>query len=178
MSYWFIIVILLILLLLLAKKDKREGFFTLYPYSYDYCQCQSKGRHECGNCANCGYCMDRMGNGQCVPGDENGPWFRTDCVSWEYTYPWSGTYPYYEFPPYPYWYNTKEVPTARPSCSSDKQNAYRYNTKEVPKVGSSCSSDKQNAYRFNPNNQVILEPNRYYFKEMRMKSKPTTVKQC
>lgn len=61
-----------------------ENFiYTSYPH---YCEnCGYKGRIGCNNCSNCGYCITPSGNGECVSGDANGPYFRDDCVAYEYS---------------------------------------------------------------------------------------------
>ena len=81
---------------------------------------------------NCGYCFPNRANPSCVPGDAQGPYFREDCLNYEYMYPISsligknqgittfqnffgiGTYPYYllnnYFNPLHYiYYNDTEI---------------------------------------------------------------------
>ena len=71
-----IIVLILIVLYHDLGKD-REGFIV---YSYPkYCSaCGQLNRYRCNNCTNCGYCYTLDGKGECVPGDGNGPFFRSD----------------------------------------------------------------------------------------------------
>lgn len=53
-----------------------------------YCSsCADLPRNKCNNCINCGYCVAPRGKGECVPGDENGPMFREDCMYYEYNNP-------------------------------------------------------------------------------------------
>ena len=60
---------------------------TKYIYPR-YCKsCGEKSRIRCNKCINCGYCFTPNGYGQCVTGDEKGPYFREDCVKYEYNNP-------------------------------------------------------------------------------------------
>ena len=61
-------------------------------------QCGSMSRRRCGTCANCGYCIPERGS--CVPGNNRGPYFRDDCVVWEYTHPFMHYLDYYRYPHY------------------------------------------------------------------------------
>ena len=64
--------------------DVREDL-VIYPGSYGGCGlCGGKGRYNCNNCSDCGYCVTPDGNGECVPGDENGPYYREDCRYYEH----------------------------------------------------------------------------------------------
>jgi uncharacterized membrane protein YgcG len=70
-------------------------------------ECSGLSRIHCGNCANCGYCYNYKGRGECVPGDENGPFFRDDCVDYEYVSPvyHAGLYPTWSYFYDDYYYN-------------------------------------------------------------------------
>ena len=53
---------------------------------------------SCLNCVNCGICHTPAGSAQCLPGDQNGPYFRADCVDWNYgitSNPWIQTFPWW-----------------------------------------------------------------------------------
>lgn len=74
-------------------RDRLRTYGRYYfPSYYDllgqfsrYCtQCGWKTRTTCSDCNNCGFCIDRDGVGKCEPGDSRGPYFREDCVFWEY----------------------------------------------------------------------------------------------
>lgn len=70
-------------------KDTKNEHYVVYS-ERDKWNCKECGfltRAQCGNCVNCGYCYDYRGRGQCVPGDENGPYFREDCADYEYISP-------------------------------------------------------------------------------------------
>lgn len=94
------ILLLLFVLLVIACvcASMFEGF-TDYGYYKRYCSsCGYKSRRSCGKCINCGYCISSSGYGECVAGDSSGPYFRQDCVYWEYGdpyhyYPYSHMYP-------------------------------------------------------------------------------------
>jgi hypothetical protein len=76
-----------------------EGFYNYSGYYKKYCpSCGWRSRYSCSNCTNCGYCVTASGAGECVPGDSNGPYFRSDCMYWEYGdpyyyYPYSHIFP-------------------------------------------------------------------------------------
>lgn len=111
--------LVLLCLVLLSTPTKcntldksKEGFYTYYGYYKKYCpSCGWRSRYSCSKCTNCGYCITASGQGQCVPGDASGPYFRTDCQYYEfgdsyYFYPYShifpvikirSTYPYYRW---------------------------------------------------------------------------------
>lgn len=61
-----------------SRCIEKEGF-------HGYCtNCGNNDRISCGNCQNCGFCSTDTGHGECVKGDETGPYFRLDCANWEY----------------------------------------------------------------------------------------------
>lgn len=65
-----------------------ENFYVSTQPKDSYCsECGTKGRRRCGECVNCGFCYTPNGYGECIPGDENGPYFREDCLNYEYTTP-------------------------------------------------------------------------------------------
>lgn len=93
-----VIVITIIIIILLCRK-KMEGFNSYLNYYKKYCgSCGKRTRYSCGKCYNCGYCITPSGYGECTPGDSSGPYFRRDCMYWEYGdpyyyYPYSHVYP-------------------------------------------------------------------------------------
>ena len=90
--YVWISLIVLILLLTSSKREVKENF--LYN-NHRYCgNCGYNGRVNCANCVDCGYCINRYGYGECLPGDRRGPYFRDDCIYWEYDAPLSYYYVY------------------------------------------------------------------------------------
>ena len=82
-----------------SLSDNTEGFYTYYGYYKKYCpSCGWRSRYACSKCTNCGYCVTASGYGECVPGDSSGPYFRSDCMYWEfgdpyYYYPYSHIFP-------------------------------------------------------------------------------------
>lgn len=72
---------------LLCWYNNRE-FWTgnlVGPVGLSYCQnCGYLDAFKCGTCSNCGYCISPDNVGECVPGDVTGPYFRRDCVGWNY----------------------------------------------------------------------------------------------
>lgn len=85
-----------------SNGTTKEDFYVFGSYPQQYCgSCGYLGRVSCNNCANCGYCVTD-GVGECVPGDSQGPYFRSDCDYYEYKNPY--LYPYIgEFPWHKYW---------------------------------------------------------------------------
>lgn len=85
-----IIIAVLILVTLFYTNNKTAETFA------QYCKnCGYKSRRKCSDCVNCGYCVTFSGYGECVPGDERGPYFRRDCAVWEYYNPSLFYNPYY-----------------------------------------------------------------------------------
>ena len=76
---------------------------NMYPRSKRYCStCGDKNNFECGQCVNCGTCVSERGVAKCVLGDQAGPYFREDCVQWQFNnplnyfyYPWLGKYSFW-----------------------------------------------------------------------------------
>lgn len=91
-----LIVILLLLLLFFVKsgmcmnitqRSEKEGF---NEQTGKYClTCKDKTLNQCTNCFNCGYCVDKWGNGMCVGGDLHGPYNNETCARWYHGDPFS-----------------------------------------------------------------------------------------
>lgn len=104
--YLFICWIIILVFLLVTTPTKcifnstsdksKEGFHATLGYHKKYCpSCGTKSRKSCSKCLNCGFCVTSDGHGECVPGDSNGPYFRDDCMYWEYGYNYADSfYPY------------------------------------------------------------------------------------
>lgn len=62
-----------------------EGFYTYGGYYKRYCpSCGWRSRATCSKCTNCGFGLRSDGYGQCMPGDNAGPFHRDDVMYWEY----------------------------------------------------------------------------------------------
>jgi len=92
------------------EEQQVEGFYTYPGYYKKYCpSCGWRSRYNCSKCTNCGYCVTASGYGECVPGDSSGPYFRSDCMYWEYGdaydfYPYSHVFPVIKtYDNYPYY---------------------------------------------------------------------------
>ena len=98
--------ILIILIIVLIISFLLIKFFNIKLIeNFSYCEnCGYKSRFKCNNCVNCGYCISVHGLGECVPGDQRGPYFREDCAVWEYQIP-TLYYPSYYTNPYLKYYN-------------------------------------------------------------------------
>jgi hypothetical protein len=44
--------------------------------------CEEKTYNQCLNCFNCGFCVDKHGNGKCIEGDHTGPYNGNICGMW------------------------------------------------------------------------------------------------
>jgi len=99
--FWIVVVIIVLLFLSTQcnTKSGAENFYTYNGYYKSYCpSCGWRSRYSCSKCNNCGYCITPSGYGECVPGDSSGPYFRDDCLYWEfgdpyYYYPYSNISP-------------------------------------------------------------------------------------
>jgi len=97
--FWVLVIAVIFLSLPTTCNAVKEGFYTLGGYYKRYCpSCGDRSRHGCSKCTNCGYCITASGNGECAPGDSSGPYFRSDCMYWEYGsdsfyYPYRNYYP-------------------------------------------------------------------------------------
>lgn len=86
----FVIIMLFVFLSapLKCSKLNTEGFSNYsdyYGYYKQYCpSCGWKSKKSCSSCINCGYCITDSGYGECVSGDSYGPYFRDDCLYWNY----------------------------------------------------------------------------------------------
>ena len=100
----FWLLILTVILLSVPTKcnlgnSEVEAFTNYYGYYKKYCgSCNWKSKRSCGKCLNCGICTTANGYSECVPGDAQGPYFRSDCAFWEYGdpetyYPGANVYP-------------------------------------------------------------------------------------
>lgn len=100
---FLVILIFCVVLLSFPTKcnpDKNvEGFYTYQGYYKKYCpSCGWRSRASCSNCTNCGYCIKSDGTAECVPGSSEGPYYRNDCMYYEFNsptfyYPYSNIYP-------------------------------------------------------------------------------------
>ena len=111
-DYGYVKTVLIVLVIIVAMRwfltyndtELEEDFITyIYP---KYCNnCGELGKYACNNCKNCGYCYTPNGYGECVPGDANGPYFREDCLLYNYNNPGYNIkrhYPYIYHQNYPY----------------------------------------------------------------------------
>lgn len=97
---WFLVFI--VVCCGVGAKRSKEGFWPRVHYPYRYCSnCGRQSKRSCSKCKNCGFCVPYNGRPECVPGDENGPYFRKDCMIWDYGNP---KYYYPHLYPYGYWY--------------------------------------------------------------------------
>lgn len=82
MNTYFILLLIVcagILLYMFKKNHTIEGFIP-GPCP----NCGQRNRLQCSDCASCGWCLTPDGYGECVPGNQKGPFFRQDCLDWQY----------------------------------------------------------------------------------------------
>jgi hypothetical protein len=85
-----VVILVAILLIVLYNTDTNEKFqaYLIPTIPSFYCSnCGWMNRRKCADCANCGFCFNSRGVGECVSGDNKGPYFRKDCAVWEYAPP-------------------------------------------------------------------------------------------
>lgn len=51
--------------------------------------CKGKNYNQCLNCFNCGFCVDKWGNAQCIGGSHRGPYNFERCVRWYHGDPYA-----------------------------------------------------------------------------------------
>ena len=84
-----ILLALLIFLIIKLIYKQCESFWTAHVQRpLKHCRyCGYNNYNSCNNCVNCGFCITSKGYGECVNGDQNGPFFRKDCLYWNYRQP-------------------------------------------------------------------------------------------
>ncbi|ARF09595.1 hypothetical protein Indivirus_1_218 [Indivirus ILV1] len=91
MKYLFLILTIITILIIafLGYQSKKERF---NQDTGQFCgSCANKTFNECLNCFNCGYCVDKWGNGKCIGGDvTSGPYNKENCALWYTTDNWTG----------------------------------------------------------------------------------------
>ena len=84
------LVILIYSIIIIDNDDKKfghshEDFLIYNNIKNKYCnECANLSYIGCSKCNNCGICYTPDGYSECVSGDELGPYFRQDCVNYEY----------------------------------------------------------------------------------------------
>jgi hypothetical protein len=128
-----------------------EGFSGL-----SYCDdCGYRSRWECSDCIDCGYCISEYGDGECVSGNEDGPFFRSDCAIWEYGKPYDPSpYPnFYNILRYPwgYWYDNDWgwFGNRRSSGSRRRRRRRSHDRSEKIDIGSNTSVSSRSSSRLN-----------------------------
>jgi hypothetical protein len=71
-------IIIIILYILYINYDDIEKFNF-----YNCRNCGNLNKKKCDLCLDCGWCINNSGDGMCVPGNKNGPYFKDDCVIWK-----------------------------------------------------------------------------------------------
>lgn len=83
MNYlWMIIIIIIGFIVYMIMKPTKG---IIEPFMPGPCpNCGKRNKLTCFNCPTCGWCVTPDGHGECVPGDQNGPFFRQDCIAWQH----------------------------------------------------------------------------------------------
>lgn len=82
MSNIFKLIFFLMILYLILYNINTKEYFKMTKCQ----QCSYLSKLQCLSCSNCGYCINRDGTSECVSGDVNGPYFKSDCSSWTNKY--------------------------------------------------------------------------------------------
>jgi len=77
-------IILGIVILILITFISGSKIETFNDQTGRFCTtCSGKNFNQCMNCFNCGFCVDKSGNGQCIGGDNrSGPYNYERCSRW------------------------------------------------------------------------------------------------
>ena len=85
MNIYWIVVVVVVLLLLTGVFQQGVDYVTegFNNQAGQFCTtCAGKTFNQCSGCFNCGYCVDRYGNGGCIGGDHKGPYNFERCARW------------------------------------------------------------------------------------------------
>ncbi len=83
-----IIIVILTLIFIYSLYYNKSTINESFGFGNISCNdCGRKDRLNCSQCLNCGYCVTATGNTECTAGDYMGPYFRDDCLFWEYNSP-------------------------------------------------------------------------------------------
>jgi hypothetical protein len=90
MNTTIIILFVIFVIIFLCKNDNenfyiRDPLLHLVSFKPKCKRCNNLAKNECGRCLNCGWCIDKYGNGKCVSGDEKGSYdIDSDCKIWRH----------------------------------------------------------------------------------------------
>lgn len=79
LSTFFIVILIMIVYRYYSKNKSIEGFNTA-----DCPNCGQRDKLQCFQCDGCGWAWNDKGYGECIPGNEQGPYFAKDTVEWQY----------------------------------------------------------------------------------------------
>ena len=83
--FWIFIIAVILISCPANLGNKIEGFYIDGSPYKKYCShCGYKSKRSCAKCVNCGICVTPNGYSECLPGDSSGPYFRNDCIYWNY----------------------------------------------------------------------------------------------
>lgn len=78
-----LIVVGLIVVCLILNFNKSGGVEGFNEQAGRFCHtCAGKNFNQCSQCFNCGFCVDKWGNGGCIGGDHTGPYNFERCAFW------------------------------------------------------------------------------------------------
>lgn len=91
MKYVYLIILIISLIIisgfLYNTVQLKEGFNR---DTGQFCgSCSDKTFNQCLNCFNCGFCIDKWGNGKCIGGSVLGPNNKENCAFWYTTDDWT-----------------------------------------------------------------------------------------
>lgn len=91
----YVVTFVIIIIDLYYHRTIDEGFM-----SGPCPNCGKRSKSQCFTCGTCGWCVTPNGYGECVPGNKYGPFFRQDCVNWQYDPPLPTRVPFYRRIPF------------------------------------------------------------------------------
>jgi len=89
MIFFICIIISIIAIIVIYKRIQynttQEAFtWNLLNVGPEASDCYSLNNKQCLENSNCGLCL-KENKTECIPGDEQGPFFKEDCENWAYT---------------------------------------------------------------------------------------------
>ena len=86
-TYKILIVIVIILIIYYFIIHDTKEHFNDSNAKFCY-SCKGKTYNQCLGCFNCGFCVDKWGNSECIGGDMSGPYNYEKCYRFYYNDPY------------------------------------------------------------------------------------------
>ena len=90
MKTWLLILIILFIFLFILVYRGKQSKENFNDESGRFCPtCDGRTFNQCTRCFNCGFCVDKWGNSNCISGKADGPFNFERCAMWYYIDPYS-----------------------------------------------------------------------------------------